>query len=58
MMIMGEHLNEEGLLEIIKLREEINKGRGRKRKYELRHYLNSQESSETIRRTSAMPVKI
>ena len=58
MMVKGEHLNDQGLLQIIKLREEINKGRGKKRKYELYHYLNSQESSEAIRRTSVLPVKI
>jgi len=46
-----KHLNGDGLLKIIMLRERINKGRGRKRKYNLHDYLNSQESSETIRQT-------
>lgn len=49
MMAKGEHLNEKGLKKIIRLREELNEGRGRKRKYQLRDYLESMgESSETI----------
>lgn len=46
-----KHLTKDGLLEIIKLREKINEGKGRKRKYNLQDYLDSQESSETIRQT-------
>lgn len=33
-----EHLTQEGLLEIIRLREELNEGRGRTRKYNLEDY--------------------
>jgi len=33
-----EHLNREGLEKVIKLREELNKGRGRKRKYDIRDW--------------------
>lgn len=35
LMIEGKHLNREGLMEIMKLREKLNPGRGRKRKYNL-----------------------
>ena len=45
------HLTKDGLLKIIMLREKINEGKGRKRKYNLQDYLNSQESPETIRQT-------
>lgn len=33
-----EHLNKEGLEKIIKLREELNKGKGRKRKYNIQDW--------------------
>ncbi len=47
------HTNQKGLHEILMLRERLNEGRGRKRKYSLDDYTDSQtESSETIRRTS------
>ena len=36
-----KHLNSEGLEEIIRLREELNLGHGRKRKYELSDYRDS-----------------
>jgi hypothetical protein len=42
MMMDGSHLHNEGIKEIIKLREELNNNRGRKRKYSLDSYLNSQ----------------
>ena len=46
----NKHLERDGLQEIVCLREKLNLGRGRKRKYNLREYQNSQrESSETIR---------
>ena len=46
----GKHTNKEGLEEILRLRENMNEGRGRKRKYSLDDYLDSQtKSSETIR---------
>jgi hypothetical protein len=35
MMYRKEHLNESGLREVLELREQLNKGRGRKRKYNL-----------------------
>jgi len=35
------HLTSEGLKEIIRLREKLNEGKGRKRKYSLQDYLNS-----------------
>ncbi|MBI2437087.1 MAG: LAGLIDADG family homing endonuclease [Candidatus Magasanikbacteria bacterium] len=39
--------NQNILVEIVQLREQLNEGRGRKRKYEARHVLG--KSSETIR---------
>ncbi|MDO8656015.1 MAG: LAGLIDADG family homing endonuclease [Nanoarchaeota archaeon] len=50
-IVDGKHLVNGGLLKVIILREKINEGKGRKRKYSLQDYLNSQESSETIRQT-------
>ena len=50
LMNEGKHTNKEGLEEILRLRENMNEGRGRKRKYSLDDYLDSQtKSSETIR---------
>lgn len=46
------HLTKNGLEEIINLREKINEGKGRKRKYTLLDYKKSQESPETIRQMS------
>lgn len=40
-----EHLTSEGLEEIIKLREELNKGKGRKRKYTLKDYEKSKKEN-------------
>lgn len=37
----GGHYTEDGLRQIVVLREQLNKGRGRKRKYELHHYQQS-----------------
>lgn len=52
LMNEGEHTTNEGLKKIIELRETLNDGRGRKRKYSLDDYNDSQtESSETARRT-------
>jgi len=42
-----EHFTREGLENIIELREKLNKGKGRKRKYSISDYQKSQESSET-----------
>ena len=47
------HLTSEGLKEIIQLREKLNKGKGRKRKYSLQDYLNS--LSENPQRLYARP---
>lgn len=46
-----EHLTSQGLEQIMNLRERLNEGRGRTRKYSLRDYIQSRvgESSETIR---------
>ncbi len=44
----GKHLSKEGLREILLLREKINEGKGRKRKYSI-HDVFSEISSETIR---------
>lgn len=46
LMIEKNHLNPQGFLKLLKLRDRLNKGKGRKRKYTMRHVL---ESSETIR---------
>ena len=52
------HFTKDGLEEVILLREKLNEGKGRKRKYSIIDYKKSQESSETIRQTSAIPMKI
>jgi hypothetical protein len=41
MVFEGKHLTKDGLLEIVKLRESLNKGKGRKRKYNLVDYQGS-----------------
>lgn len=51
LMNEGRHTEQNGLEEILRLREQMNEGRGRKRKYSLDDYIDSQtKSSETIRR--------
>lgn len=50
LMEKGEHRNLIGLRKILELREIINEGKGRKRKYTIFDVLPVQESSETIRR--------
>jgi len=45
----GEHRNQEGLRKILLLRERLNKGRGRKRKYGYRDLFPIKKSPETIR---------
>ena len=48
----GEHLARTGFMKIVELREKLNEGKGRKRKYEKRDVVKDfRESSETIRRT-------
>ena len=53
-----EHFMKVGLEKIIHLREKLNEGKGRKRKYSLIDYQKSQESSETIRQIHAFGGKI
>lgn len=48
-----EHLNNEGMSKIVKLREKLNEGRGRKRKYNIEDYRNS--LSENPQRLYARP---
>lgn len=50
LMANGAHLTHEGFEAIIKLRETLNEGRGRKRKYELKDII-TEVSSETTRKT-------
>jgi len=45
-----EHLTPRGFKKIIQLRENLNEGRGRKRKYSLKDVLKIEESPETIRK--------
>ena len=50
LMNQNLHTTRDGLRNILELREQLNEGRGRKRKYSLNDYLDSQmKSSETIR---------
>ena len=50
-----KHFTRDGLEQVINLRETINEGKGRKRKYSILDYRKSQESSETICQT---PIEI
>ena len=50
-MHAGEHLTDEGFRKVLELREKLNPGIGRKRKYALSDVVTSEESSETIRKT-------
>ena len=50
-MHAGEHNTKEGFRRVLELREKLNPGIGRKRKYTLSDVLISEESSETIRKT-------
>lgn len=54
LMERGEHRNQIGLRKIVELREQINEGIARKRKYGILDVFPTQESSETICRP---PVK-
>lgn len=49
LMKKGEHRTPTGLRKILLLREKINEGKGRTRKYSINDVFLSQESSETIR---------
>lgn len=48
-----QHLNEEGLEQIIKLREKLNEGKGRKRKYAIGDWINHKK--ENPQRLHAKP---
>ncbi len=48
-----DHLSNEGMMTVIKLRERLNEGKGRKRKYNLENYKNS--LSEYPQRLYARP---
>ena len=48
-----DHLSNEGILKVIELREKLNEGKGRKRKYNLGDYKNS--LSENPQRLHARP---
>ena len=50
-MYVGGHNNSEGFRKVLELREKINPGIGRKRKYTLKDVITSEESSETTRKT-------
>lgn len=50
LMYTGQHNYPEGFQKILELREKLNPGIGRKRKYTLQNVVNSEESSETIRK--------
>ena len=52
LLVEGEHLNPEGLQKVLELREILNEGRGRKRKYVLQDVIMAEESSETTRKIS------
>jgi len=49
LMEKGEHRTLSGLKKILELREEINEGKGRTRKYGIKDVSPEKESSETIR---------
>ena len=50
-MYANGHLTNEGFRKVLELREKLNPGIGRKRKYTLSNVITSEESSETIRKT-------
>ena len=59
LVLRFESKTKDGLEKVINLRETINEGKGRTRKYSIFDYRKSQESSETIRQTpTEMSVKI
>ena len=53
-MYVGGHYTPEGFRKVLELREKLNPGIGRKRKYTLLNVITSEESSETIRKTPAV----
>lgn len=50
-MYHKEHLTKQGFEEILRLREQLNQGIGRKRKYSLQSYNETKKSPETTRKT-------
>jgi len=52
LMYSKQHLTSEGLRKILELREKLNEGKGRKRKYSLADVI-TEKSSETIRKTDS-----
>ncbi len=57
MMNRSEHLTNKGFRKIVDLREELNYGKGRTRKYSKLDVLVDQKSSETIRQTLAITTR-
>jgi hypothetical protein len=55
LMDHGEHRTMTGLKKILLLREKINEGKGRTRKYDINDVFPIQESSETIRQPPNLP---
>ena len=53
LMAKKEHLIQEGFEKVVKLRETLNVGKGRKRKYNLAELI-TEKSSETIRKTNSI----
>ncbi len=51
LLVKKEHLIKDGLQKVLELREILNEGKGRKRKYNLSDVIITEESSETIRKT-------
>ncbi|OHA08245.1 MAG: hypothetical protein A3B37_03140 [Candidatus Sungbacteria bacterium RIFCSPLOWO2_01_FULL_59_16] len=51
----GEHLTREGFAKVVALREQLNVGRGRKRKYDINSVFRQRGSSETTRETRPAP---
>ena len=52
-MFDKEHLNRQGFKKVLELREILNEGKGRKRKYNLSDVITVEESSETTRKTDS-----
>ena len=53
LMDQGKHLDSKGFYEIVAIRERLNEGRGRRRKYDEKDVcIATEESPETIRQTS------
>lgn len=57
LMTKKEHLNKNGFQKIVELRETLNEGRGRKRKYNIKELI-TEKSSETIRKTISNQIGI